>query len=930
MMLFWCLFVSSISVAEETQLDVDLVGNLVQGRFTYKTEIKSAPENYSISYPDLNCEGTLIFEERSGDIFFFAETLSGGQCGSKGWVELELKQNGKIEFRWKKNRDSEVEASGVLSGKFTNKTINANNRTSSEELDKSIATQEQKQDYRKVEVTEIAGLLDYLKTNFDGARLDSETLDIISVDLNQPPDGIDEVIVGVNDYSYSCGSRGCEYNVLKKNGNDDFKLIYAMITSDLIPTYGFANGYRNLANSEFDDAIVLKFKNGTYAVSNDTVPTLRKRFVSVQGGDIKQSTVVRSEPVFEKEFVGKCRQGNAWSGFANLHSLDNKNPNGMATYGSCLASELKISFSCTSGASRIKMDTPSVAFQGKDGDTVSIKLKVGRKSFEYLGLGKYQQGLDKVIPQFDFDRTDGFLDALKRGSDIKYSINREQFTAHLKDSRKAIETMLSGCSIPDQLEVNVAGIPTDDNSSTTSFAEVNVYEPAKNQCDQLATSPNDHLAKNKPVPFQELRASTKAAVAACRQILQDGSETSRNLYQLGRALLASENYSEAAELFKRSADSGYPAAMNAYAVLLEHGRGIRKDNDLALKYLRASAEAGNPVAMTNLAIFLRSIGGSQVDGGIDLVESKEWLLKAANLEEPMALARLGWDYGVGDGGVVQDTEKAYQYIDKALEKNEQEAHYFALLVSLADYQKPEIRTKYEKIVRSQNTENRLALVSLQGDVYDEALINRLADIGFRFDRPDEEHIYISQSTFDSDELHAQYIEAQLYSYDSKTRTAAEKYIDWVDNKKPVIAPRKLAVSTMAREKFGEVPLTECDILSSSKYDIFSASEPVLFTNLRTNSLQAVQVCRNLPSNQVSSRSKFQLGRALLAAGEIGEAVKWFSQAATDGYPAAMNTMGVLYDNGLGVDVDLIKAYDYFKAAAEMGTRLPQQTWLCII
>jgi TPR repeat protein len=73
-------------------------------------------------------------------------------------------------------------------------------------------------------------------------------------------------------------------------------------------------------------------------------------------------------------------------------------------------------------------------------------------------------------------------------------------------------------------------------------------------------------------------------------------------------------------------------------------------------------------------------------------------------------------------------------------------------------------------------------------------------------------------------------------------------------------------------------------------------------------------------------SQFRVGR-MYARGE-GErsdvdAAKWYRMAAERGHPSAQNNLALLYESGLGVDLDLIAAADWYRAAADQGLAVAQ-------
>ena len=60
---------------------------------------------------------------------------------------------------------------------------------------------------------------------------------------------------------------------------------------------------------------------------------------------------------------------------------------------------------------------------------------------------------------------------------------------------------------------------------------------------------------------------------------------------------------------------------------------------------------------------------------------------------------------------------------------------------------------------------------------------------------------------------------------------------------------------------------------------------------------------------------FQKGAEAVQAGEFAQAAKWFRQAASKEDPDAKFNLGVLYEQGLGVEADLEKAMGWYREAA---------------
>jgi len=438
-------------------------------------------------------------------------------------------------------------------------------------------------------------------------------------------------------------------------------------------------------------------------------------------------------------------------------------------------------------------------------------------------------------------------------------------------------------------------------------------------CDRLTASTHDKNTTGEPVDYPTLRAHADDAVNACKLALDEQSENPRIQYQLGRALLAQGNDEEAAKWMRVSADASYPVAQNAYGVLLNHGRGVAIDVKRALAYIKAAAEQGNVPAMANLGALKINVATHASADKVDQEQGIKWLTKAANEDDPLALARLGWNYGMGDAGVEKNKEISYGYLDRALELDEESAHYIILEVMASGFNEWQKAQKLHK--QFKDSKNRLARLYANNFSYTAKRIKEFSDIGFRFDRPDVEPLYIREFIFDQDAYHAETMDSMMDSMNSKARTAAEEFIKRVEaarQKKfpePEIDDTKPSLTRTI--DFGTK--TECDDLASSPSDELSKAPAISYETLLISAEKAIEVCRGAVDKDSSNiRAHYLLGRSLIAFGRYSEASQWITQAAKAGYPSAMNVLGVLLNHGRGVKQNYDESFVWLKKAAEAG------------
>ncbi|KHQ54304.1 DUF2610 domain-containing protein [Mameliella alba] len=180
------------------------------------------------------------------------------------------------------------------------------------------------------------------------------------------------------------------------------------------------------------------------------------------------------------------------------------------------------------------------------------------------------------------------------------------------------------------------------------------------------------------VPFEELDAAR--AIPACRAALAAEPGNPRLIYQLARALDASDDqFAEAARLYDRAAQSGFPLAINNLAALYADGRGVEKDMQRAITLFRDAAEAGLPMAMTNLA-FLHWDGEGLPQ---DDARAVALFRQAAEAGDGQAMFWLGRARENGRGAA-RDLDKALEWYRAALRAGDTVAGLDAARLLLRD------------------------------------------------------------------------------------------------------------------------------------------------------------------------------------------------------------------------------------------------------
>jgi len=99
----------------------------------------------------------------------------------------------------------------------------------------------------------------------------------------------------------------------------------------------------------------------------------------------------------------------------------------------------------------------------------------------------------------------------------------------------------------------------------------------------------------------------------------------------------SKKHSEAIDLIKRAANSGFAPAEFGYALWLSVGEGVKQNKKAALRWYRKSAEHGFPPGAYNLGHYLEN----GIACPVDKAEAARWYRIAANMGDSDAEVSMG-------------------------------------------------------------------------------------------------------------------------------------------------------------------------------------------------------------------------------------------------------------------------------------------------
>lgn len=124
-------------------------------------------------------------------------------------------------------------------------------------------------------------------------------------------------------------------------------------------------------------------------------------------------------------------------------------------------------------------------------------------------------------------------------------------------------------------------------------------------------------------------------------------------------------FDEAAANNRMAAEKGDPQAQHILGTLYLDGKGVPRDAQEALKWLKKAADQGYEPALESIALMYGQGQGVKQD----LEQALEWRKKAADRGNPNDQYIVGWDYKMGVG-TKQDHKKSFEYHQMAAQMGE--------------------------------------------------------------------------------------------------------------------------------------------------------------------------------------------------------------------------------------------------------------------
>eukprot|EP00008_Paramoeba_atlantica_P003155 CAMPEP_0201491586 /NCGR_PEP_ID=MMETSP0151_2-20130828/30357_1 /ASSEMBLY_ACC=CAM_ASM_000257 /TAXON_ID=200890 /ORGANISM="Paramoeba atlantica, Strain 621/1 / CCAP 1560/9" /LENGTH=398 /DNA_ID=CAMNT_0047878003 /DNA_START=316 /DNA_END=1509 /DNA_ORIENTATION=+ len=143
--------------------------------------------------------------------------------------------------------------------------------------------------------------------------------------------------------------------------------------------------------------------------------------------------------------------------------------------------------------------------------------------------------------------------------------------------------------------------------------------------------------------FLYLQKDYKAALPDLLLFADNGLSSAQRC--VGKCYETFSDVAKATDYYQRAVEQAHPSAQNNFGMMHIWGKGVEKDEGMALYYLQLSAEKGHPLAMNNLANQYYRGEGIPKDPALAL----KYYRLAADANHPFAQNSLGLRYLHGHG-----------------------------------------------------------------------------------------------------------------------------------------------------------------------------------------------------------------------------------------------------------------------------------------
>lgn len=428
------------------------------------------------------------------------------------------------------------------------------------------------------------------------------------------------------------------------------------------------------------------------------------------------------------------------------------------------------------------------------------------------------------------------------------------------------------------------------------------------------------------------RGDYDTAIAEYQRLADAGNDVAQAtlgyLYYVGEGV--EQDLPFALDLYARAADQGNPDAQYNLAVAYAFGEGVAQDFSLAVQWYTRAAEQDHAIAQYSLGLsyangegvsrnpetaaswFARAaengyaraqvLLGSKYHTGddvaLDLAEAARWYRLAADQGDAIAQFNLASMYRSGSG-VDQDLDEALRLYQMAAAQGynaagEELANTQEMLASTADATHTDA-TVSKSAPLVDETSGLMSMDNLYPSLPDTAVID------------DEDTVTISP------DIDNERPEVQTASVEASTKEVSAGFFSrlFTDGDDSPDNTSEAGISVPGTDSDSQEEATVADTESGMQDHVTTTAIP--------DSMISVPTKADVAETEFNSLSSlYRAGMDQLAQQDYTGAVSLFRSAAARGEPMAQYQLGVLYQQGLGLDMDHDQAALWYRRAAEQG------------
>ncbi|MDE6792342.1 MAG: hypothetical protein K2J48_04595, partial [Muribaculaceae bacterium] len=338
-----------------------------------------------------------------------------------------------------------------------------------------------------------------------------------------------------------------------------------------------------------------------------------------------------------------------------------------------------------------------------------------------------------------------------------------------------------------------------------------------------------------------------------------------------------QNHKEAFQWFLKAAESGYTVAWNEVAHCYRYGIGVEQSVDSAYENYLKATEMENP-SMTYFNIYLLFADGKACEPNME--NAVPWLIKAAELKEPVANFHLGLLYKNGIG-VEHDGMEAFKQFKIAAEAGHPHALY-------------ELGTVYKYVINDPQSAfecfNRSASENIES-MYE---LGTCYIYGKGCEKDENKAFECYLKAAEAGHCEAQYEVGVCYRQGEGCQQNFLKAFEWYEK---------------AVAQGNTKAMVNCGILYDNGLGVDKEYRKALEYYNKAAEGGDVQ-------GQYCLGNIFFYGREGIPV-NYAEAVRWFEEAAKAKEPDSIFHLAICYSNGLGVEANQRKAYQLLYEAADL-------------